>query len=143
MAGPDAAAAGDVGRGPRRAPGRGEPLPAAGHRIAAAFDTSGRILGLRDDVVHDNGAYCPRPGIIVPELTVAMLPGPYRIPAYRGRVRRVLDQQDPVRHVPGARPVRGQHRARAAARRGRAPAKNQPRRNSLTRRGELFALCSV
>ena len=28
------------------------------HRIAAAFPTSGgRILGLRDDVVHDNGAY--------------------------------------------------------------------------------------
>ena len=51
------------------------------HRIAAAFDSGGRILGLRDDVVHDNGAYCRTHGIVVPELTVAMLPGPYRVPA--------------------------------------------------------------
>jgi aerobic carbon-monoxide dehydrogenase large subunit len=65
------------------------------HRIAAAFDTGGRILGLRDDVVHDNGAYCRTHGIIVPELTVAMLPGPYRVPAYRGRVRVVLTSKTP------------------------------------------------
>jgi len=65
------------------------------HRIAAAFDTGGAILGLRDDVVHDNGAYCRTHGIIVPELTVAMLPGPYRVPAYRGRVRVVLTSKTP------------------------------------------------
>ncbi len=65
------------------------------HRIAAAFDSGGRILGLRDDVVHDNGAYCRTHGIIVPELTLAMLPGPYRVPAYRGRVRVVLTSKTP------------------------------------------------
>ena len=65
------------------------------HRIAAAFDAGGRILGLRDDVVHDNGAYCRTHGIIVPELTVAMLPGPYRVPAYRGRIRVVLTSKTP------------------------------------------------
>ncbi len=65
------------------------------HRIAAAFDTGGRILGLRDDVLHDNGAYCRTHGIIVPELTVAMLPGPYRVPAYRGRIRVVLTSKTP------------------------------------------------
>ena len=65
------------------------------HRIAAAFDAGGAILGLRDDVVHDNGAYCRTHGIIVPELTVAMLPGPYRVPAYRGRVRVVLTSKTP------------------------------------------------
>jgi aerobic carbon-monoxide dehydrogenase large subunit len=65
------------------------------HRIAAAFDSEGRIAGLRDDVVHDNGAYCRTHGIIVPELTVAMLPGPYRIPAYRGRVQVVLTNKTP------------------------------------------------
>jgi len=101
------------------------------HRIAAAFDGGGRILGLRDDVLHDNGAYCRTHGIIVPELTLAMLPGPYRVPAYRGPGPRGPDQQDSLRHVPGARPVRRQRRARAAARRGRAQAKNQPQRNSL------------
>jgi carbon-monoxide dehydrogenase large subunit/6-hydroxypseudooxynicotine dehydrogenase subunit gamma len=31
----------------------------------------------------------------VPELTVAMLPGPYRVPAYRGRVRVVLTNKTP------------------------------------------------
>ena len=52
------------------------------HRIAAAFDADGVITALRDDVLHDNGAYCRTHGITVPELTVAMLPGPYRVPAY-------------------------------------------------------------
>jgi aerobic carbon-monoxide dehydrogenase large subunit len=65
------------------------------HRIAAAFDDDGRITGLRDDIVHDNGAYCRTHGVAVPELTVAMLPGPYRIPAYRGRIRVVLTNKTP------------------------------------------------
>jgi len=65
------------------------------HRIAAAFDADGRILGLQDEVTHDNGAYCRTHGVAVPELTVAMLPGPYRVPAYRGRVRVVLTNKTP------------------------------------------------
>ena len=65
------------------------------HRIAAAFDADGRITALSDEVVHDNGAYCRTHGIAVPELTVAMLPGPYRVPAYRGRVRVVLTNKTP------------------------------------------------
>jgi len=65
------------------------------HRIAAAFDAAGLITGLRDDIVHDNGAYCRTHGVAVPELTVAMLPGPYRIPAYRGRVQVVLTNKTP------------------------------------------------
>ena len=65
------------------------------HRIAAAFDDSGRILALTDDVAHDNGAYCRTHGVAVPELTVAMLPGPYRVPAYRGRIRVVLTNKTP------------------------------------------------
>jgi carbon-monoxide dehydrogenase large subunit len=65
------------------------------HRIAAAFDADGRITALEDDIVHDNGAYCRTHGVAVPELTVAMLPGPYRVPAYRGRVRVVLTNKTP------------------------------------------------
>jgi aerobic carbon-monoxide dehydrogenase large subunit len=65
------------------------------HRLAAAFDATGRLLGLRAEVVHDNGAYCRTHGIIVPELTLAMLPGPYRVPAYRGRVQVVLTSKTP------------------------------------------------
>lgn len=65
------------------------------HRIEAAFDDKGTLLGLRDDVRHDNGAYVRTHGIIVPELTLAMLPGPYRVPAYKGRVRVMLTNKTP------------------------------------------------
>ena len=65
------------------------------HRISAAFDSSGRILALADDILHDNGAYCRTHGITVPELTVAMLPGPYRVPAFRGRIRVLLTNKTP------------------------------------------------
>jgi carbon-monoxide dehydrogenase large subunit/6-hydroxypseudooxynicotine dehydrogenase subunit gamma len=65
------------------------------HRVAAAFDGGGRILALTDDIIQDNGAYCRTHGVAVPELTVAMLPGPYRVPAYRGRVRVVLTNKTP------------------------------------------------
>src|SRR5262249_26423674 len=65
------------------------------HRIAVAFDRDARITALRDDVVHDNGAYCRTHGITVPELTVAMLPGPYRVPAYSGHIRVVLTNKTP------------------------------------------------
>jgi len=90
-----------LGRPVKWAEDRAEHLMAANHsrqqhhRIAAAFDHDGRITGLRDDIVHDNGAYCRTHGVAVPELTVAMLPGPYRIPAYRGRVRVVLTNKTP------------------------------------------------
>lgn len=56
------------------------------HRIAAAFDADGVLLGLADRIVHDNGAYLRTHGLLVPELTVTMLPGPYRVPAYRSRI---------------------------------------------------------
>jgi aerobic carbon-monoxide dehydrogenase large subunit len=65
------------------------------HRIELALDADGNILALRDDVFHDNGAYVRTHGIIVPELTLAMLPGPYRVPAYRGRVRVALTNKTP------------------------------------------------
>ena len=65
------------------------------HRVAAAFDADGRILGLKDDITQDNGAYCRTHGVAVPELTAAMLPGPYRVPAYRGQVRVVLTNKTP------------------------------------------------
>ncbi|MGO8888327.1 MAG: xanthine dehydrogenase family protein molybdopterin-binding subunit [Streptosporangiaceae bacterium] len=65
------------------------------HRVAAAFAADGRITALRDDIIQDNGAYCRTHGVAVPELTAAMLPGPYRVPAYRGRVRVVLTNKTP------------------------------------------------
>jgi carbon-monoxide dehydrogenase large subunit/6-hydroxypseudooxynicotine dehydrogenase subunit gamma len=65
------------------------------HVAAAAFDKNGTLLALRDDVLHDNGAYARTHGIIVPELTIAMFPGPYRVPAFNGRIRVMLTNKTP------------------------------------------------
>ena len=55
------------------------------HRIRAAIDKDGRILGIDNEFFHDNGAYVRTHAATVPDLAAAMLPGPYRIPAYRAR----------------------------------------------------------
>jgi carbon-monoxide dehydrogenase large subunit len=51
------------------------------HRIEVAVDEVGRILALRDRFLHDAGAYTPY-GIVVPLITAAQLPGPYRLRNY-------------------------------------------------------------
>jgi aerobic carbon-monoxide dehydrogenase large subunit len=53
------------------------------HRVRAAVDAEGRILALEDEFYLDQGAYIRTHGARVVEMTMAMLPGPYRIPAYR------------------------------------------------------------
>jgi len=59
------------------------------HRIRAAVDDEGHILGIEDEFFHDNGAYMRTHAATVPDLAAAMLPGPYRVPAYRavGHIR--------------------------------------------------------
>ncbi|MCW5691764.1 MAG: xanthine dehydrogenase family protein molybdopterin-binding subunit [Pseudolabrys sp.] len=59
------------------------------HRIRAAIDRQGRILAIDDEFFHDNGAYMRTHAATVPDLAAAMLPGPYRVPAYRatGHIR--------------------------------------------------------
>ena len=53
------------------------------HKIRASIDIEGRILGIEDEFFHDNGAYARTHAATVPDLSAAMLPGPYRVPAYR------------------------------------------------------------
>jgi carbon-monoxide dehydrogenase large subunit len=53
------------------------------HHARAAVDAEGRILALDDEFFLDQGAYVRTHGARVAELTIGMLPGPYRIPAYR------------------------------------------------------------
>jgi aerobic carbon-monoxide dehydrogenase large subunit len=53
------------------------------HRVRAAIDAQGHILGIEDEFFHDNGAYMRTHAATVPDLAAAMLPGPYRVPAYR------------------------------------------------------------
>ena len=53
------------------------------HKIRASIDGEGRILGIEDEFFHDHGAYARTHAATVPDLAAAMLPGPYRVPAYR------------------------------------------------------------
>jgi aerobic carbon-monoxide dehydrogenase large subunit len=59
------------------------------HRVRAAINTRGHILAIDDEFFQDQGAYLRTHAVTVADLAAAMLPGPYRIPAYRtvGRVR--------------------------------------------------------
>ena len=74
---------------------RREHLMAANHsrqqhyRVRAAVDAGGRLLAINGEFFHDQGAYVRTHAATVPDLAAAMLPGPYRIPAYRmaGRIR--------------------------------------------------------
>jgi carbon-monoxide dehydrogenase large subunit len=53
------------------------------HRVRAAVDAEGRILGLDDEFFHDQGAYVRTHGARVADGTASMLPGPYDVPAFR------------------------------------------------------------
>jgi carbon-monoxide dehydrogenase large subunit len=59
------------------------------HEIRVAFDAVGRILGMTDEFYLDQGGYIRTHGVRVTEMTIGMLPGPYRVPAYSaiGHVR--------------------------------------------------------
>jgi aerobic carbon-monoxide dehydrogenase large subunit len=59
------------------------------HRVRGAVDAQGQILAIDDEFFQDQGAYLRTHAVTVPDLAAAMLPGPYRVPAYRaiGRVR--------------------------------------------------------
>jgi carbon-monoxide dehydrogenase large subunit/6-hydroxypseudooxynicotine dehydrogenase subunit gamma len=59
------------------------------HKVRAAVDAQGAILAIDDEFFHDQGGYVRTHAATVPDLAAAMLPGPYRVPAYRavGHVR--------------------------------------------------------
>src|SRR5664279_4611245 len=59
------------------------------HKVRAGIDAQGHILGIEDEFFHDNGAYMRTHAATVPDLAAAMLPGPYKIPAYQavGHIR--------------------------------------------------------
>jgi len=58
------------------------------HEVEVGFDDAGRVVALDDDFLHDGGAYTPY-GIILPIITAAQVPGPYRVSNYRVRFRDV------------------------------------------------------
>jgi carbon-monoxide dehydrogenase large subunit len=74
---------------------RREHLLAANHsrqqhfHVRAAVDAQGRLLAIDGEFFHDQGAYVRTHAATVPDLSAAMLPGPYRLGAYSmvGRIR--------------------------------------------------------
>jgi len=53
------------------------------HKIRAALDANGVILAIDDRYFHDQGAYVRTHAARVVHMTAGILPGPYRVPAYR------------------------------------------------------------
>jgi CO/xanthine dehydrogenase Mo-binding subunit len=66
------------------------------HKVRAAVDREGRILGIEDDFFHDQGAYVRTHGARVVDLTAGMLPGPYRVPNYRAAGHYRLTNKTPA-----------------------------------------------
>src|SRR6185503_9518262 len=55
-----------------------------------------RIVALIDRFITDMGGYIRTHGVVVPELTAALLPGPYRVPNYTSEIRCVLTNKTPT-----------------------------------------------
>jgi len=94
-----------------------------------AFAADGTITALSADVIGDVGAYSVYPwtAALEPVQVVSFLPGPYRVPSYRGRVRGVATCKAPMGPYRGVgRPISTFVMERlmdmAAARLGRDPA---------------------
>jgi carbon-monoxide dehydrogenase large subunit/6-hydroxypseudooxynicotine dehydrogenase subunit gamma len=66
------------------------------HQIELAVTRDGTIRGLRDRFLNDQGAYVRTHGATVPRLTTALLPGPYRVPAYACDAACVLTNKTPT-----------------------------------------------
>jgi aerobic carbon-monoxide dehydrogenase large subunit len=65
------------------------------HRLRAAVDAHGFVLGLDAEIFTDQGGYIRTHGVTVSDLACAMLPGPYVIPAYRARAHVRLTNKTP------------------------------------------------
>jgi aerobic carbon-monoxide dehydrogenase large subunit len=66
------------------------------HLVRAAVDALGHILAIEDEFFHDQGAYVRTHGTRVVHMAAAMLPGPYRVPAYHVRGHYRLTNKTPA-----------------------------------------------
>jgi carbon-monoxide dehydrogenase large subunit len=71
------------------------------HDAEIAVTRDGRILGFRDNIVFDTGAYVPW-GIVEPWITATTIPGPYKLPAFQVNMQVVYTHKVPVTPVRGA-----------------------------------------
>lgn len=66
------------------------------HHMRGAFDSEGRLLGIEAEVWHNKGAYIRPTGVIVSELTLGLIPGPYRLPAFASKIHVITTNKTPV-----------------------------------------------
>jgi CO/xanthine dehydrogenase Mo-binding subunit len=66
------------------------------HDIEVALRSDGTLLALRDRFLMNTGAYVRTHGTVVPNMTVALLPGPYRWQAYDVTARQVVTNKTPA-----------------------------------------------
>jgi CO/xanthine dehydrogenase Mo-binding subunit len=66
------------------------------HLTRVAVDPNGLILGIEDEIFHDQGAYIRTHGVNVPNRTMYMLTGCYKVPAYRAMARVRLTNKAPA-----------------------------------------------
>jgi aerobic carbon-monoxide dehydrogenase large subunit len=66
------------------------------HEVEIGVRRDGTILALRDRFTVDLGAYIRTHGVVVPELTMALLPGPYRVPNYEFEALCVMTNKTPT-----------------------------------------------
>ena len=69
--------------------------------LEVAFDGEGRLLGLRGELIHDQGAYTPQ-GLNLPYNASTGVPGPYLLPAYELNVKVVETNKVATMPVRGA-----------------------------------------
>ena len=101
------------------------------HHARVAVDAEGRILALEDEFYLDQGAYVRTHGARVPEMTIAMLPGPVPRAGLSRVCRFRLTNKTPAATYRAPGRFEGSFRARAADRRGRRPARPRPGRRSV------------
>jgi len=66
------------------------------HDVEIGVRRDGTIVALRDRFMADLGAYIRTHGVVVPELTIALLPGPYRIQHYECEALCVMTNKTPT-----------------------------------------------
>jgi carbon-monoxide dehydrogenase large subunit/6-hydroxypseudooxynicotine dehydrogenase subunit gamma len=66
------------------------------HRVKAALRADGRILAIDETLFHDQGAYVRTHGARVPDMSIGMLLGPYKVPNYRAAAHYRLTNKTPA-----------------------------------------------
>lgn len=70
-------------------------------KYEVAIDSDGRMLGLRGQIIHDNGAYVPY-GLVLPSTGLQLTPGPYVVPTMDVELQVVYTNKTPTSPIRGA-----------------------------------------